>query len=65
MPEAPGGSRRRTKMSAMRKGMGASTLTGFPEGLFSGASGFSPLHNSQKRRLAPGLKFANSPITNF
>jgi hypothetical protein len=47
------------------KGMGASTLTGFPEGLFSGASGFSPLHNSQKRRLALGLKFANSPITNF
>lgn len=27
-------------MSAMRKGMGASTLTGFPEGLLSGASGF-------------------------
>jgi|UPI00035C4D8A hypothetical protein len=51
------------------EGMGASTLTGFPEGLFSGASGFlhtdSPLHRPQKRRLAPGLKFANCPISNF
>lgn len=55
-------------MSAMRKGMGASSLTGFPEGLFSGASGFlrrdSP-YTGLKKAACAGVEVRELSIPNF